>query len=231
MGPADADTVREAVQHSPLAAKYLAAADHELAYEALSKAATGSKAETLATAAEAPAPAGSSVRVSNLPAELTRFVGRRNEASEVKRLLSATRLVTLTGVGGVGKTRLVSYAAADLRRTFRDGIVLVELADLPDPALLGHTVASALGRREQSRQSRVATLIDFLGTRHVLLMLDNCEHLLDACACLSSELLRACRDLRVLAQQATARYRWRELDAGAVAVRARPGPAAAAGGT
>jgi predicted ATPase len=79
-----------------------------------------------------------------LPAEFTRFVGRRRELAELKRLLSSSRLVTLTGIGGVGKTRLSLRAAADLSRAFRDGVYLVELADLQDPALLRHTVAGAL---------------------------------------------------------------------------------------
>src|SRR4030081_2316800 len=95
-----------------------------------------------------PSIAGS--RVGNLPVPLTSFVGRRHEASDAKRLLSASRLVTLTGPGGVGKTRLALKLATDVRRSFGDGVWLVELDQLRDPALLAHTVAATLGLREQS---------------------------------------------------------------------------------
>ncbi len=95
-----------------------------------------------------------------LPAEFTQFVGRRRELAEVKRLLSSSRLVTLTGIGGVGKTRLSLRAAADLRRAFRHGVYLVELADLQDPALLRHTVAGALGLREQAREWQTSSLVE-----------------------------------------------------------------------
>ena len=134
-----------------------------------------------------------------LPAEFTRFVGRRRELAEVKRLLSSSRLVTLTGIGGVGKTRLSLRAAADLRRAFRDGVYLVELADLQDPALLRHTVAGALGLREQAREWQTSSLVEYLAPRQVLLVLDNCEHLIDGCAALAGELLRGCPQLRILA--------------------------------
>src|SRR3954466_16115553 len=86
-------------------------------------------------------------RVSGLPAEMTSFVGRRQEMAEVKRLLSGARLVTLAGVGGVGKTRLAVRVAADLRRAFNDGVWLVELADLERPELLATVVVEALGFR------------------------------------------------------------------------------------
>ena len=108
-----------------------------------------------------------------LPVELTRFVGRRRELAEVKVLLSTSRLVTLTGIGGVGKTRLALRSATDVKRAFRDGVYLVELADLQDPALLGHTVAATLGLLDQSRTPQTALLIDFLASRNVLLVLDN----------------------------------------------------------
>jgi predicted ATPase/DNA-binding CsgD family transcriptional regulator len=133
-----------------------------------------------------------------LPAEFTRFIGRRRELAEVKRLLSGSRLVTLTGIGGVGKTRLSLRAAAELSRAFRDGVYLVELADLQDPALLRHTVAGALGLREQAREWQTSSLVEYLAPRQVLLVLDNCEHLIDGCAALASELLRGCPKLRIL---------------------------------
>jgi len=134
-----------------------------------------------------------------LPAEFTRFVGRRRELAEVKRLLSSSRLVTLTGIGGVGKTRLALRAAADLSRAFRDGVYLVELADLRDPALLRHTVAGALGLREQASDWQTSSLVEYLAPRQVLLVLDNCEHLINGCAALAGELLRGCPQLRILA--------------------------------
>jgi len=134
-----------------------------------------------------------------LPAEFSRFVGRRRELAEVKRLLSGRRLVTLTGIGGVGKTRLSLRAAADLSRAFGDGVYLVELADLQDSALLRHTVAGALGLREQAREWQTASLVEYLAPREVLLVLDNCEHLIDGCAALAGELLRGCPQLRILA--------------------------------
>ena len=134
-----------------------------------------------------------------LPAEFTRFVGRRRELAEVKRLLSGSRLVTLTGIGGVGKTRLALRAAADLSSAFRDGVHLVELADLRDPALLRHTVAGAMGLREQASDRQTSFLVEYLAPRQVLLVLDNCEHLIDGCAALAGELLRGCPQLRILA--------------------------------
>ncbi|MBP2476499.1 non-specific serine/threonine protein kinase [Crossiella equi] len=130
---------------------------------------------------------------------MTTLVGRRRDVAEVKRLLSTTRLITLTGVGGVGKTRLAARVAAELRRSFRDGAWLVELADLTDPALVPHAVATALGLHDDTGRDRLAVLAEQLRARSVLIMLDNCEHLLDACATLVVRLLRAVPGLRVLA--------------------------------
>jgi non-specific serine/threonine protein kinase len=135
----------------------------------------------------------------NLPSDLTSFVGRKSELSQVKQLLSASRLVTLTGVGGVGKTRLAVRAATDLRRAFPGGAWLVELAELRDPGLLVQTVGSTLGLRDQSSRPPLVVLAEYLADRHLLLVLDNCEHLLAACGQLVHELLVACPKLRVLA--------------------------------
>ena len=140
-----------------------------------------------------------SAPATNLPVGLTRFVGRRHELTEAKRLLATTRLLTLTGAGGVGKTRLALHLATEVQRAFPDGVWLVELAELTEPALLGHTVADALGLREQSGHWRLATLTDHLTGRHLLLVLDNCEQLVDACAVLVDQLLRTCPQLHVLA--------------------------------
>jgi predicted ATPase/DNA-binding CsgD family transcriptional regulator len=146
-------------------------------------------------------PAVAAVRTlrGNVPAELTSFVGRRRERSEIKRLLSAARLVTLTGLGGVGKTRLAVQAAGQVRRACPDGVWLVELADLCDPELVAHEVAAALRLREQPAPPALGVLIEYLRARRTLVVLDTCEHLLDGCAALVSGLLRACPDLRILA--------------------------------
>ncbi len=135
----------------------------------------------------------------NLPADVTSFIGRRHELSEAKRLLSGARLLTLTGPGGVGKTRLALRVAGEVQRAFVDGIWLVELAELHDPALLTVTVAETLGLRDQSVRWAVPALAEYLAQRRILLVLDNCEHLVDACAELADQLLRACPDLRILA--------------------------------
>ncbi|MFE3000920.1 ATP-binding protein [Nocardia sp. NPDC059246] len=138
-------------------------------------------------------------RAYGLPVDIDRFVGRRNELTEIKRLLSGTRLLTLTGVGGVGKTRLALRVARDLRRTFRDEVRLVELAGLRDPELLADTIAAGLGLRDQSVRWCGSALVDHIQDQAMLLVLDNCEHLTDACAALVDELLRNCAELRVLA--------------------------------
>jgi len=135
----------------------------------------------------------------NLPAELTSFVGRRGEVAEVKRLLAGSRLVTLTGVGGVGKTRLALRAAAELRRAFRDGVWLVQLDQVRDQALVAQAVAGALGLQDRAGYAPTAMLADYLGGRQLLLVLDNCEHLVDAAAKLADLLLRTAAGLRVLA--------------------------------
>jgi predicted ATPase/class 3 adenylate cyclase len=135
----------------------------------------------------------------NLPRQLTSFIGRLQEMADVKRLLSTTCLLTLTGAGGSGKTRLALQVAADLVEEYADGVWLVELALVTDGALLPQRVASALGVREEPGRPLMATLLDYLHSRELLLILDNCEHLVEACAQLAEGLLRACPDLRVLA--------------------------------
>ncbi len=135
----------------------------------------------------------------NLPVEVTSFVGRRRELADAKRALSKSRLVTLTGVGGVGKTRVAERLARDRRRAYPHGVWLVELAQLADPALLAQTVLAGLSVRGPSLGDALEALIDFLSSRHLLLVLDNCEHLLDEVAALSAALLRRCPDLQILA--------------------------------
>jgi predicted ATPase/class 3 adenylate cyclase len=135
----------------------------------------------------------------NLPIQLTRFVGRERELAAVQQLLLAERLVTLTGAGGVGKTRLALRLAAELLDGFADGVWLADLAPLADPMLVPQAVASALAVREQPERPLVQTLQDVLRPKHLLLLLDNCEHLVAACAALAEALLRACPELRILA--------------------------------
>ena len=141
----------------------------------------------------------SDVLRNNLPRQLTSFVGRENEIAEVKQLLSTAYLVTLIGTGGVGKTRLAIQVAADPLEAYADGVWLVELAALSDPALVPHTVASALRVPEQPGRQPTETLAGYLHSKHLLLLLDNCEHVLRACLELVDALLRACPNLRVLA--------------------------------
>lgn len=135
----------------------------------------------------------------SLPAEVTSFVGRRHEVAAVRRMLSTSRLVTLTGAGGVGKTRLAQRVGAEMRRAFPDGVWFVELAELRDPDLVAVTVGEALGIRESAVSPDAPGLAGFIGTQQVLLVLDNCEQLIGACADLAETLLRSCPELRILA--------------------------------
>ncbi|MDR9449890.1 MAG: adenylate/guanylate cyclase domain-containing protein [Acidimicrobiia bacterium] len=135
----------------------------------------------------------------NLPVQLTSFVGRDRQLAEVKRLLDDHRLVTLTGVGGVGKTRLALQAGADLLDRYRHGVWLVELAPLTEPDLLPKTIASALAIREDPNRPITETLIDYLEERRALIILDNCEHLIDPVARLAERLLRSSAFLHILA--------------------------------
>lgn len=135
----------------------------------------------------------------NLPAELSGFVGRRDELAEVARMLEGSRLVTVVGVGGVGKTRLVTRAAALLEKRYCDGVWLVELSAVHDPALLEHALAAALGLTDHTTRSPRATVLAHCAERRLLLVVDGYEHLVDACAELVRELLRRSPGLRVLA--------------------------------
>jgi predicted ATPase/DNA-binding SARP family transcriptional activator len=137
--------------------------------------------------------------VHNLPVQWTSFIGREQEMEEVKRLLPTSPLLTLSGAGGCGKTRLALQIAADLLEAYSDGVWLVELAALSEPALVPQTVAAALGVPEQPGRPIPATLIEHLRSRSLLLLLDNCEHVLGACGDLVNALLRVCPKLRILA--------------------------------
>jgi predicted ATPase/DNA-binding CsgD family transcriptional regulator len=138
-------------------------------------------------------------RSGNLPADVTRFVGRSKDLEQVRDALGRYRLVTLRGVGGVGKTRLALQVGATARRSFDDGVWLAELSALRNTELLARTVAAALGVPDQGAGDPLDLLADYLADRHLLLILDTCEHLVDGCALLSEVLLRAAPRLRILA--------------------------------
>jgi predicted ATPase/class 3 adenylate cyclase len=135
----------------------------------------------------------------NLPQQATSFIGRDKESEELKRLLAGTRLLTLTGSGGCGKTRLSLQIAADALERFPDGAWLVELAPLADPGLVSQTVATVLGLMEEPRKPITQTLTEYLEDKEQLLVLDNCEHLLDGCAQLADTLVRQCPHVKILA--------------------------------
>ncbi|MGH3517535.1 MAG: ATP-binding protein [Haloechinothrix sp.] len=134
----------------------------------------------------------------NLPAEVTSFVGRRSELAQAKKLLTTTRILTLTGPGGVGKTRLARRIADALHRAFPDGVWLVALADVHDGDLIAQSFADALGLRDDTT-APLDSLTDYLRDKRLLLVVDNCEHLVDACAALVSKVLSATSGVRVLA--------------------------------
>ncbi|AWK76273.1 hypothetical protein CBI38_32945 (plasmid) [Rhodococcus oxybenzonivorans] len=134
-----------------------------------------------------------------LVSDVTSFVGRRREMAETKRLLSSKRLVTLTGVGGVGKTRLATQVARELSGAFGDGVYLVELAHVSEPDLVPHEIAAALRIRDQSTRSIEDVLVAYLERKHLLLVLDNCEHLVEVCGRLVGGMLRAAPQLTILA--------------------------------
>ncbi len=135
---------------------------------------------------------------SNVPPEATSFINRRAEVMTARRLLRSARLVTLTGPGGVGKTRVALRVAREMERSFRDGVGVVDLAPLQDRSLLADTVVQVLGISDQSTRSRVDVLCQYLRTRRLLLVLDNCERVAAECGELVSTLLRAVPGLRVL---------------------------------
>ncbi|HKX19651.1 MAG TPA: AAA family ATPase [bacterium] len=147
----------------------------------------------------APAAATETHPRTNLPRQLTSFIGREQEIEEVKRLLPNTALLTLHGPGGCGKTRLAYRVAADLTDQYADGVWATELAALSDPGLVPKAVATAFDLPEQPGSSLGETLKNSLRNRSALLVLDNCEHLVGACAELADNLLKACPRLRIMA--------------------------------
>ncbi len=135
----------------------------------------------------------------NLPVQLTNFIGREHEVEEIEGLLSTTHLLTLTGTGGVGKTRLALQVATDLQASYKDGVWFVELAPISEPLLVTQEVVQTLGLRAEPGRSISLTLMNYFKTKQTLLILDNCEHLMDSCAALIVMLLHNCPHLRILA--------------------------------
>ncbi len=146
-----------------------------------------------------PDEAAAGKRADNLPAELSSFVGRETELAALKDLLVRERLLTLVGVGGVGKTRVALRLASDGLANYPDGVWLVELASIAEPSLVAKAVASVLGILEQPKRPLQGVLKDVLSAKRMLLVLDNCEHLVGACAEFANTLLRACPHMRILA--------------------------------
>src|SRR5215471_877641 len=150
----------------------------------------------------------------NLPEEVNVFIGREQELARVRELLSETRLLTLVGPAGVGKTRLALRLEADLRDAFPDGTWVVDLSPLADAALVPQAVGDVLGVRQALAQEWLPALVRALRPRRALLLLDNCEHLVASCADLAEALLRACPQLHLLATSlqplgATGEITWR----------------------
>jgi predicted ATPase/class 3 adenylate cyclase len=135
----------------------------------------------------------------NLPVQLTSFIGREKEIAEIKGLLNSARLVTLTGSGGTGKTRLAQEVSAQELSNFQDGVWLVELAPLASPAQIIPAMGQVFGLQELPFVQLAALVIDYLREKKVLLILDNCEHLVEACARLAEDLLQQCAKLKVIA--------------------------------
>ena len=134
-----------------------------------------------------------------LPVPLTSFVGRERELLEIRRLLPSKRLVTIAGIGGIGKTRLALQAAAEVVDAYRDGVRLVEFASVSDSSLVPASVAHALGVEQRTGRSPVESICAYLKPRQLLLILDNCEHLLDACAHLVDTVLSVAGEATILA--------------------------------
>ena len=135
----------------------------------------------------------------NLPAQLTSFIGREKEIDEIRKLIAVNRIVTLTGSGGAGKTRLSLQVGAECLSLFSNGVWFAELAPVADPALVPQTLLSIFNLREDAHRTPLQVLLDYLRAKTLLLMLDNCEHLIEACAKISEDLLRACPKLKILA--------------------------------
>ena len=136
--------------------------------------------------------------LNNLPRGLTSFIGREREVAEIKRLLGSTRLLTLVGIGGAGKTRLAVQVAGDIMHDYGHGVWLVKLGLVTDPAMVPQAVGGTLGLREDAGRPILEALTAYLRSRHMILILDNCEHLVNAVADLAEQLLAAAPRLQIL---------------------------------
>ena len=139
------------------------------------------------------------ISLTNLPTQLSAFIGRERELSQIKQQLGKNRLVTLTGSGGVGKTRLAIQVASELLNEYGNGVWLVELAPITNPELVAQTVCAALDIAPQGNLPALQVLTDYLKEKRLLLIVDNCEHLIDTCAQICGTLLHACPNLRIIA--------------------------------
>jgi len=137
--------------------------------------------------------------LTNLPAQVSSFIGREVELAAVRGLVGGARLVTLTGAGGAGKTRLAMQVAAGLADGAEEGVWFADLAPLSDSDLVAVTVADVLGVRQEPGRPVLDTLTEAVGQRRLLVLLDNCEHVIGACAKLADALLRGCPNLALLA--------------------------------
>jgi hypothetical protein len=135
----------------------------------------------------------------NLPLQLTSFVGRHDELEQILAELASVRVLTLTGVGGVGKTRLALQIAAEALPRFADGAWLIELGPIGDPDAVVEVATATLGIQQHQGRTLAESLVEALRTKEMLLVIDNCEHLLDASAALVTDLVRSCPNVRVLA--------------------------------
>lgn len=138
-------------------------------------------------------------RPNNLPVQLTNFIGREKEIEEVKKSLAETHLLTLAGPGGTGKTRLCLQAAAEVIDDFANGVWFVDLAPLKDEKLLLQTVAHVIGVKEIPKTELLNTITDFLKEKEILILLDNCEHIIDSCSLLAETLISNCPELKIMA--------------------------------
>jgi transcriptional regulator with XRE-family HTH domain len=142
---------------------------------------------------------GKMLTPNDLPTSLITFIGREKEQAEILKLIHTHRLVTLTGSGGVGKTRISLKVGGQILDEYPNGVWMVELAPISDPELLPQTVASVFGIVPKATLSHTELLVNFLRSKTALLILDNCEHLLDASAFLADTLLKRCPDLKIMA--------------------------------
>ena len=137
--------------------------------------------------------------MSNVPVQLTKFIGRRREIGEVRALLETTRLLTITGAGGAGKTRLALTVAESFVGSYDDGVWFVALEALVDRTLVPRQLAAVLGISEEAGRPMIETVVSYLSARHVLLVLDNCEHLAPDTGSVAERLLQVCPSLRIMA--------------------------------